>query len=104
MNLKKRKMMTNHSISDGISFVSDEERAKIKEELAAKYSGKIRAKGYNLVVVPYIRPEKTQGGIIIADTTRTEDQFHSQICRVVDIGPLAYTDSDSGNLKWDEIS
>lgn len=48
---------------------------------------------HNLVlVVTYIRPEKTKGGIIRPDRSQTEDRFQSKIGLVLKTGPLAFVD------------
>lgn len=95
--------MPNRCISDELSFVNDDERAVLKEKFSADYPD-IIAKGYRIVVKPYVRPSKTAGGIILSETTTTEDQFHSLICQVISIGPLAYTDEKfCGGVAWCDI-
>jgi len=95
--------MVDRCIDDGVSFLTAAERDVLRAEFAAQYPD-IQAKGYRLVVKPYVRPQKTTGGIILADTSRDEDQFHSLICQVISVGPLAYTDSKfCGGYSWCDV-
>lgn len=95
--------MPSRCISDGLSFVSDVEREELRKQFSTKYPD-IVAKGYRIVVKPYIRPEKTAGGIILADNARDEDKFHSLICQVISVGPLAYTDEKfCGGYAWCDV-
>jgi hypothetical protein len=50
---------------------------------------------HNLVLVAtYIRPEKTAGGIILADVTLKEDRFQGKVGLVLKCGPLAFKDDN----------
>ena len=96
-------MLPNRCISDGIGFLSEEQRADIKKELIDKYHPKIRAKGAQIIIEPYITPKKI-GSIIMAETARTEDMYPSVISRVVDIGPLAFSKPEyCGGVSWADI-
>ena len=97
-------MYPERYISDGISFLSEDERAIIKKDIIEKYHSMIRAKGAQILVAPYISPKKTAGGIILTDSIRSEDQFHSTVCQVIDIGPLAYTNEKfTDKVMWCDI-
>ena len=48
-----------------------------------------------VLVATYIRPEKTIGGVYLADRTLAEDRFQGKVGLVVKIGPLSF--EDSGN-------
>ena len=97
-------MLPEKFTSDKISFLADSERGPLKEEISAKYREIIRAKGAYIIVRPYISPKQTVGGIILAASYISEDKFHSQICQVIDVGPLAYTsDKFTGQLSWCEV-
>lgn len=97
-------MTVDKFTSDGVTYLSDEQRLEIKEKIKERYGSAIAAKGDRLVVRPYIREEKTKGGIIIADITRDEDQYHSQICQVLSVGPTAYTDKQyCGGVSWADV-
>jgi co-chaperonin GroES (HSP10) len=94
------KMSLERFTSDGIIFSSD--TASV-QEIKAIYWPKIRAKGYFIVVKPYIRPEKSDG-LMIPDSLRFEDAHHSVAAQVLDIGPVAYTDEKiCGGVSWAEI-
>ncbi len=45
---------------------------------------------YEVIVVTYIQPEKTPGGIIVPDQTLMEDRFQGKVGLLVRIGPLAF--------------
>lgn len=86
--------------SDGITFKED---LAAVEAIKAEYWPHIRAKGYFLVVKPYIRPVNV-GELMLPESMRFEDQHHSTIAQVIDIGPLAYTDEKiCGGISWARI-
>ena len=45
-----------------------------------------------VLVATYIQPEKTKGGIILADRSLAEDRFQGKVGLVIKIGPLAFKD------------
>ena len=47
----------------------------------------------------YIRPEKTRGGIILADSTRDEDGMQGKAGLIVKMGPTAFQGADP-NQAW----
>lgn len=50
---------------------------------------------FNQVLVGiYVRPEKTKGGIILADQTRHEDVYQGKSALVLAKGPTAFMDDD----------
>lgn len=55
---------------------------------------KIDLFGARVLVATYMRPEKTQGGIILTDSVRREDQFQGRVGLVLKMGPAAFQDSD----------
>lgn len=96
-------MTLNRCISDGIGFIDTESRETIKKELIEKYHDKIRAKGAQIIIEPYITPKKI-GSIIMAESSRQEDMYHSVISRIIDIGPLAFTNPEyCGGVAWGDI-
>lgn len=83
--------------SDGISFVPVVDPAD-KDE----YWSHIRAKGYFIVVKPYVRPDSVDG-LMVPDSMRFEDSHHSVAAQVIDVGPVAYTDEKiCGGVSWAE--
>ncbi len=96
-----RKMTQKHPSTDEIDFpVTDETVANIK----ATYWPVIRAKGYYIIVKPYKRAEKTQGGIIIPGMAAKEDVHQTQVGQVIDVGPLAYTNKElTGSEPWCKV-
>lgn len=50
---------------------------------------------HNLVLVAtYIGPEKTKGGIILADRSIAENRFQGKVGLVLKVGPLAFKDDN----------
>lgn len=50
-----------------------------------------------ILIAIYIRPEKTKGGIIYADSTREEDRHQSKVGLVLKKGSGAFVDEEN---KW----
>lgn len=87
--------------TDNIGFPVED---SVVEHIKATYWPLIRAKGYYIIVKPFKRAEKTQGGIIIPGMAAKEDVHQTQVGQVIDIGPLAYTnDAVTGGLAWCKI-
>ena len=51
----------------------------------------------HVLVAVYIRPEKTRGGIILANQTREEDRYQSKVGLLVKCGESAFLDDTN---KW----
>jgi co-chaperonin GroES (HSP10) len=51
-----------------------------------------------VLVATYVRPEKTKGGIILADRSQAEDRFQGSVGLVIKTGPLAFV--DDGVVKF----
>jgi co-chaperonin GroES (HSP10) len=45
-----------------------------------------------VLVAQYIRPEKTKGGIYLADVTLAEDRYQGKVGLVLKVGSLAFND------------
>ncbi len=89
--------------SDNVGFIPQSDREETVKIIKEKYWPKIRAKGYYVVVKPYIRDQKNDG-LLIPESMRFEDQHHSVAAQVIDIGPVAYTDTQiCGGVSWCEI-
>lgn len=52
----------------------------------------------HLLVVTYVRPNKTKGGIFLTDTQRKEDEYQGKVGLVVKKGPMAFV--DEGNIQF----
>ena len=50
-----------------------------------------------VLVAVYIRPEKTKGGIIMAQKARDEDRYQSKVGLIIKTGPSAFVDDEG---KW----
>ena len=55
--------------------------------------------GSDVLTAIYRRPEKTKSGIILADTTRSEDRWQSKCFLVLKLGPTAYMDDDGNRFR-----
>lgn len=49
--------------------------------------------GHNLLVRPIQVEGKTKSGLILTDSTREDIAYLMNICKVLDVGPTAYTQS-----------
>ena len=56
---------------------------------------KVELLGNNLLVAVYIRPQKTQSGIILPDQTTDEDRYQSKVGLLVGKGPFACHSEDT---------
>ena len=50
--------------------------------------------GWRLLVLPYRGKSRTEGGIILTEQTKLEDQLQTVVGYVVKVGPAAYADKD----------
>lgn len=51
--------------------------------------------GYQVLIMPRRCPEKSQGGIILTDTTAWKEQWLNYIGQIIGLGPLAFK-----SQKW----
>lgn len=56
--------------------------------------------GWKILLMPVKAPDKTQGGIIIPDSTRHDLQSITSLCRVLKVGPLAYSSEIYEGEPW----
>lgn len=57
----------------------------------------------HVLVAIYIRPEKTKGGLYIADKTRDEDKYQGKVGIVLATGPLAFVDDDRNHFHGQSV-
>jgi co-chaperonin GroES (HSP10) len=50
--------------------------------------------GTQILVAIYRRPDKTKGGLYLADTTRKEDVYQGKVGLILKMGPLAFVSDD----------
>lgn len=55
--------------------------------------------GKMMLLAIYKRPEKTKSGLILADTTRSEDVHQGKVALVIKMGPYCYTDEDGNKFR-----
>lgn len=59
-----------------------------------------KPQGYKILIELPVVQEKTQGGIILPDKLKGEEQVASIIGRVVALGPEAYKDEGRTSYSW----
>jgi co-chaperonin GroES (HSP10) len=69
-------------------------REEIMEAVGA-YLDDIEPLAAGVMVVVYERPEKTKGGILLADRTKEEDLYQGKVGLVVKMGNLAFVEDES---------
>lgn len=69
-----------------------ESAADAKKEIlaAAGDLSDVEIFGAQLLIAPYIRPEKTRGGIITPGSSAKEDEWQSKVGLVLKVGPTAF--------------
>lgn len=55
--------------------------------------------GNDILVAVYKRPNKTKSGIILADSTLSEDKWQGKSALVLKMGPAAYLDEDGNKFR-----
>ena len=55
--------------------------------------------GGDILVAIYKRPEKTKSGLILVDSTRSEDVHQGKVGLVLKMGPTAYLDEDGNRFR-----
>lgn len=77
---------------DSRPFVPKDEYQR--DILTKLYAGQkslgIEPTGWNVLIAVFVRPEKTTGGVFLADRTRGEDEFQGRVGVVLAMGPDAY--------------
>lgn len=63
-------------------------------EAVGPYLGDIEPLGASVMVVVYERPDRTKGGILLADRTREEDLYQGKVGLVVKLGNLAFVEDE----------
>jgi len=56
--------------------------------------------GYTVLVRPISVKEKTKGGIILPDSTKSDMAYLTTVGRVLKVGSAAYQDSKFGDTPW----
>lgn len=64
---------------------------------------KIEVMHNQILVAVYIRPEKTKGGLYLADQTRNEDRYQGKAGLVLKKGPLAFVDDDANKFMGQNV-
>lgn len=60
---------------------------------------------HNLVLVGiYERPEKTRGGIILTEKTKSEDRYQGIVGLVLKVGPAAFKDDAANKFHGQSVS
>jgi co-chaperonin GroES (HSP10) len=56
-----------------------------------------------ILVVTYIRPERTSGGIIRTSANVDEDEYQGKVGLVVKVGPSAFLDTDDQDFQGQNV-
>ena len=56
-----------------------------------------------ILVVTYVRPEKTAGGIIRPGVNVQEDEYQGKVGLVVKVGPTAFLDTEDENFQGQNV-
>lgn len=57
--------------------------------------------GYRVLVLQYVRPERTTGGLIMPEVSKREDEYQGRVGIVLAMGPDAYKDTEKfPNGPW----
>jgi co-chaperonin GroES (HSP10) len=59
----------------------------------------IEVLGSDVLLLTYMRPEKTKSGIILTDHARSEDAFQGKCFLVGKLGPLAFKDENGEKFR-----
>ena len=63
----------------------------------------IRVLHNQVLVATYVRPERTSGGIILAQSTRKEDEYQGKVGLVIAKGPMAFRDDDRTQFHGQDV-
>jgi len=56
--------------------------------------------GWRILVMPLEVIQKTSGGVILSDDTKQKEQLVVTVGRVLQVGSMAYTRPDMGEIPW----
>lgn len=56
-----------------------------------------------LLLLPHKLPDKTAGGIILADRTRDEDRWQGKVALVLKVGPTAFVDDEVNKFGGNSV-
>jgi len=59
----------------------------------------IEVLGSDVLLLTYMRPEKTRSGIILTDNARHEDAYQGKCFLVGELGPLAFVDENGEKFR-----
>ena len=59
--------------------------------------------GWRILVLPYKGKSQTEGGILLTEQTKLEDQLQTVVGKVVLVGPLAYQDKEKFPEPWGKV-
>lgn len=74
-------------------------KQEITDDLAP-YLSKLLVMNADVLLSPYVRSNKTAGGIHLIDKTSDEDIYQGKVALVVKMGPLAFKDDPERGIKF----
>lgn len=81
-------------MATALKMVHAEDPKKVVYDKLKGAVDSISVLGDKVLVATYARPEKTAGGIILADRTREEEKFQGKTGLIVALGPLAFVEDE----------
>ena len=81
----------------GLAMAHDRDPGDVIKDAVGDVSG-IELFHNWVLVGHYQRPEKTKGGIILAEATREEEQYQGTVAYVLAVGPAAFQDDENNKF------
>jgi co-chaperonin GroES (HSP10) len=81
-----------------VAMLHEEDPREVILKRVGDLSG-VEVFGSRMLVVIYKRPEKTKSGLILTDSTRTEDIHQGKVGLIIKMGPFCYVDEDGNKYR-----
>lgn len=81
-----------------IAMLHEKDPKQVLADQVGKVVDNLLVFNTQVLVAVYIRPEKTKGGIIMANQTRDEDRYQSKVGLILKKGPTAFVEGEE--KKW----
>ena len=89
-----------------IAMLHEKDPKQVLIDQVGKVVNNLHVLNTQVLVAVYIRPEKTKGGIIMANQTRDEDRHQSKVGLILKKGPTAFVEGEEkkwfGDVKFKE--
>lgn len=81
-----------------VAMLHEEDPREVILKRVGDLSG-VEVFGSDMLVAIYKRPEKTKSGLILTETTRTEDIHQGKVGLVIKMGPFCYIDEEGNKYR-----